>query len=211
MKTNTLLTHGPIGAPSSQTAPRPQPLPKRRTLSGMTPRKNTGALLMKTNIMLPHGPTGATSSLTAPMPHPLPKRRTPSGTTHRKNTGAQLKRMNIMLPHGTVGAPSSLHAPMRHPLPKRRMLSGMTQKKKYSQSSSIKPALPAYNQACLAALRNRPLENILHYLNIALKGEELPSLRHMQDDSDLDSIRDTPEFKAFIEKVRALDRPIDKE
>ena len=82
---------------------------------------------------------------------------------------------------------------------------------KYIQSSSIEPALPAYNQACLAALRNGPLENILHYLNISLKGEELPSLRHMQDDPDLDSIRDTPEFKAFIEKVRALDRPIDKE
>ena len=82
--------------------------------------------------------------------------------------------------------------------------------KKYSQSSSIKPALPAYNQACLAALRNGPLKDILHYLNISLEGEKLPSLRHMQDDSDLDSIRDTPEFKAFIEKVRALDRPIDK-
>lgn len=83
--------------------------------------------------------------------------------------------------------------------------------KKYIQSSSIEPAPPAYNQACLAALRNGPLKDILHYLNISLEGEELPSLRHMQDDSDLDSIRDTPEFKAFIEKVRALDRPIDKE
>ena len=81
---------------------------------------------------------------------------------------------------------------------------------KYIQSSSIEPALPAYNQACLAALRNGPLKDILHYLNISLEGEKLPSLCHMQNDSELDTIRDIPEFKTFIEKVRALDRPIDK-
>ena len=82
---------------------------------------------------------------------------------------------------------------------------------KYAQTAAITPALPAYAQACLVALRNRPSEDILHYLNISLEGEKLPSLRDIQKAPDQDSIRDTPEFKAFIEKVRALDRPIDKE
>lgn len=83
--------------------------------------------------------------------------------------------------------------------------------KKYAQCAAIIPALPAYRQACLVALRHFSIENVLHYLNISLEGKELPSVRDILNNPDFASVHDTPEFKAFIEQVRALHRPIDQE
>jgi hypothetical protein len=54
---------------------------------------------------------------------------------------------------------------------------------------------PSNNQACLAAIRKQVAQFI--QLAEALPKGRLPNEEHMRNDTNLDSIRQTPEFKAW--------------
>lgn len=73
---------------------------------------------------------------------------------------------------------------------------------KFRQAISIDPndGNAYYNWACLEGLRGNT-ETCLEYLGKSYKAGKLPTLAHIDADIDLDSVRETPEFKAFLEKV----------
>jgi tetratricopeptide (TPR) repeat protein len=70
--------------------------------------------------------------------------------------------------------------------------------RKFDQVASI-VGHATYNQACIAAIRNLPAE----FVRIAnsLPKEELPSKDHIDNDEDLEVIRETPEFKEWYKQT----------
>ena len=70
------------------------------------------------------------------------------------------------------------------------------------QAEQAAPNSAAYNLACLEALQSRTVEAI-QWLERARAASCLPSIEHMANDSDLDAIRSTPEFKHFLASLEA--------
>ncbi|WP_333584378.1 TPR end-of-group domain-containing protein, partial [Rivihabitans pingtungensis] len=68
------------------------------------------------------------------------------------------------------------------------------------QAEAGQPGLAAYNLACIAALCHRPADAI-HWLRSCQTHGTLPSEEHFRTDSNLDPIRDTPEFTAWWAEV----------
>ena len=66
-----------------------------------------------------------------------------------------------------------------------------------AKAASINPGVGAYNAACLEAICNEAGEAI-RWLRVAQENNSLPSVDHLAQDSDLDNIRQTPEFLAFL-------------
>ena len=58
----------------------------------------------------------------------------------------------------------------------------------------------AYNMACLSALRGED-EEARRWLEKSRELGHLPSLEHLQQDSDLDNIRDQPWFQSFLAEL----------
>lgn len=65
------------------------------------------------------------------------------------------------------------------------------------QAEKAAPNTAAYDLACLEALQAQTVEAI-RWLERARAAGCLPSMEHMANDSDLDAIRSTPEFKHFL-------------
>lgn len=62
------------------------------------------------------------------------------------------------------------------------------------------PGLVAYNLACLYGLR-ADIQQCLHWLNICQSHKELPDCSHLRADKDLDAVRNSPEFIAWLATV----------
>jgi tetratricopeptide (TPR) repeat protein len=75
-----------------------------------------------------------------------------------------------------------------------------TAKDKIERAYALDPAAAAYNMACLSA-RLGDHEAALKYLREARDGGRLPPSTHLLVDPDLAGLRDTAEFKAFLEKT----------
>ena len=73
-------------------------------------------------------------------------------------------------------------------------------KNHFQHAEALQPGSAAYNLACIAALRHRPADAI-HWLRSCQTHGTLPSEEHFRTDSNLDSIRDTPEFTAWWAEV----------
>ncbi len=73
-------------------------------------------------------------------------------------------------------------------------------KEKIKLGYAINPALSAYNMACVAA-HEGDVANVVEYLKESLKAGNLESEEHINIDPDLDDVRDTPEFQAFMKKA----------
>ena len=65
---------------------------------------------------------------------------------------------------------------------------------------ALNPGVCAYNMACIYALKGQENE-ALKYLNESLAAGQLPSQEHIEKDTDLDSVRETTAFKAFLAKL----------
>ena len=65
---------------------------------------------------------------------------------------------------------------------------------------AIKSSGAAYNFACLKAVQGKIPEAIA-FLEESLAAKKLPNKEHIENDADHNPIRDTPEFKAFMEKA----------
>ncbi|MFA6015564.1 MAG: hypothetical protein WC742_10905 [Gallionellaceae bacterium] len=62
------------------------------------------------------------------------------------------------------------------------------------------PGLVAYNLACIYGLRV-DVQTCLHWLNISQSHKKLPDCSHLQTDKDLDAVRNSPEFIAWLATV----------
>ncbi len=72
------------------------------------------------------------------------------------------------------------------------------------QAEAIRPGNAAYNLACIHALRGE-LQPMVEWLDRSHVAGKLPTQKHIAADKDLDSVRDTPEFKAWLSKMGWLD------
>ena len=73
-------------------------------------------------------------------------------------------------------------------------------KNHFQHAEALQPGSAAYNLACIAALCHRPADAI-HWLRSCQTHGTLPSEEHFRTDSNLDPIRDTPEFTAWWAEV----------
>ena len=80
----------------------------------------------------------------------------------------------------------------------RRMNNRLKEAKESNDSEKIKGEY--YNFACLFSLVNKP-EKALEYFTLALENG-YDNFGHIKQDSDLDNIRNKPEFKTLIEKYK---------
>ncbi|MCC7249169.1 MAG: hypothetical protein IT473_11160, partial [Lysobacter sp.] len=62
------------------------------------------------------------------------------------------------------------------------------------------PGSGAYNLACVHALRNRP-EEAIDWLERSHAASRLPTQAHIAADKDLDAIRETVPFQAWLQKM----------
>jgi len=69
---------------------------------------------------------------------------------------------------------------------------------KLSASESISPGSSAYGMACLASLRGTPTD-AKRWLQTCRDLEKLPSRKEMEEDSDLDAIRNEEWFREFLD------------
>jgi hypothetical protein len=78
----------------------------------------------------------------------------------------------------------------------------------FRKAAEIIPDHPTllYNLACMYALAGRKSEALASLLQVAEMGVILPA----QKDSDLDSIKDTPEFKLILKRFEASGEPVIK-
>lgn len=73
-------------------------------------------------------------------------------------------------------------------------------KEKALEAERIKPGAGAYNAACASALLGEK-DECRKWLETALEHGTLPKRAHLEDDRDLDSVRDTDWFKGILEKA----------
>jgi hypothetical protein len=73
-------------------------------------------------------------------------------------------------------------------------------KQKASEAERIKPGSGAYNVACASA-RLGEEEECRKWLETSLEHGQLPKRSHLEQDPDLESVRDTNWFKALLEKA----------
>lgn len=59
------------------------------------------------------------------------------------------------------------------------------------------PDVVAYNLACVYGLRV-DIQKCLHWLNIGLSHKQLPDCAHLRNDKDMDAVRKSPEFIAWL-------------
>lgn len=71
---------------------------------------------------------------------------------------------------------------------------------KYNMADKFEPGSSAYNLACLFSLRGE-FKNCLEYLEKSFHYDTLPKLGFLENDSDLDPVRDEEWFIEFLEKV----------
>ncbi len=71
-------------------------------------------------------------------------------------------------------------------------------------AESIAPGEAAYNLACIQAMRNE-LEDMTHWLDQSHAAGKLPTREHIAADKDFDSVRETPQFKAWLAKMGWLE------
>jgi Tfp pilus assembly protein PilF len=69
------------------------------------------------------------------------------------------------------------------------------------ESNELERGGSAYNLACIKSLQGE-LEEARKWLEVCYAVEYLPSLEHMENDTDLDNLRDEEWFKEFLDKVR---------
>jgi len=69
--------------------------------------------------------------------------------------------------------------------------------KRLSRAELLAPSSAAYNLACLAAIRGL-LDEARSWLSKAREGGKLPPPTHLQQDTDLDNVRDTTWFCEFL-------------
>ncbi len=69
---------------------------------------------------------------------------------------------------------------------------------KFLQAEALVQGVAAYNLACLAALRDKDQE-CRTWLEVSKETGRLPSKRHLNDDVDLDSVRDSGWFKELVD------------
>jgi hypothetical protein len=69
---------------------------------------------------------------------------------------------------------------------------------------NIAPGESAYNLACIHAMRGE-LDNMTHWLDTSHAAGKLPTREHIAADKDFDSVRETPQFKAWLAKMGWLD------
>jgi hypothetical protein len=69
-----------------------------------------------------------------------------------------------------------------------------------AQAERILEGSGSYNLACACALRGEEMECREWLIRSKEKGE-LPSRKHLQEDSDLDSVRETQWFIEFLDSV----------
>lgn len=75
---------------------------------------------------------------------------------------------------------------------------------KYLLAENIAPGQGAYNLACIQAMRNE-LDDMTHWLDQSHAAGKLPAREHIATDKDFDSVRETPQFKAWLAKMGWLD------
>ncbi len=75
---------------------------------------------------------------------------------------------------------------------------------KYLLAEKIAPGQIAYNLACIHAMRNE-LDDMTHWLDQSLAAGKLPTREYIATDKDFDSVRETPQFKAWLAKMGWLD------
>ena len=71
---------------------------------------------------------------------------------------------------------------------------------KSAQAESIAPGTAAYNYACLCSLRGQE-EDCQTWLQKSRDYNYLPSRKHLEEDSDLDNMRDKPWFREFLDSL----------
>ena len=74
-------------------------------------------------------------------------------------------------------------------------------KQKLLQAEAIKPGVGSYNLACVSALKGKEYEAQKWLMQCQQQGQ-LPTREHLNQDHDLDSIRDTDWFRRFLETLR---------
>ena len=75
-------------------------------------------------------------------------------------------------------------------------------REKMSAAEQLSSGYAVYNLARVAALQGDP-EEAKEWLLKTREHGKLPTLKHIQEDSDLDSLRDEPWFKELIEELEA--------
>ncbi len=71
-------------------------------------------------------------------------------------------------------------------------------REKLLAAESIVTGSGAFNLACISALQDHP-DECREWLQKGLEADELPSLAHLEIETDLDSVRDLPWFKDFLQ------------
>ena len=66
------------------------------------------------------------------------------------------------------------------------------------------PGEAAYNLACIHAMRGE-LDEMTQWLDRCHAAGKLPTREHIAADKDFDSVRETPQFKAWLTKMGWLD------
>ncbi len=75
---------------------------------------------------------------------------------------------------------------------------------KASRTEEIIPGKGAYNLACIQAMCGE-LDEMTQWLDRAHAAGKLPTREHIAADKDFDSVRETPQFKAWLSKMGWLD------
>ncbi|QBQ54555.1 TPR end-of-group domain-containing protein [Nitrosococcus wardiae] len=73
-------------------------------------------------------------------------------------------------------------------------------KEKITAAEALEPGVGAYNLACIHSLRGEQ-KACQKYLEQAHQADNLPPLRHLKVDKDLDNVRNEKWFKNFLEKL----------
>lgn len=71
-------------------------------------------------------------------------------------------------------------------------------------AETFEPGKSAYNLACIHAMRSE-LDDMTRWLDRAHAAGKLPTRDHIATDKDFDSVRETPQFKAWLAKMGWLD------
>jgi hypothetical protein len=70
-----------------------------------------------------------------------------------------------------------------------------------SKYENFSPGIVAYNLACVCSLEDEP-EECRQWLIKSRDSGNLPERSHLEQDTDLDPVRDLPWFKEFLETLR---------
>lgn len=73
-----------------------------------------------------------------------------------------------------------------------------------TRAELLLPGKGAYNLACIQAMRGE-LDDMTPWLDRSHAAGKLPTREHIATDKDFDSVRETPQFKAWLAKMGWLD------